>query len=304
MIRIGKTLPGELDGTLRPEDYGFEVIHEEPPGLWESDERVASLYRQVLDRTGTPIHVFDDVLERVAIRQQALAELNKNPADNLLARHDIRYPYKCKFGSAVLNIEAGVFCPTFTKASPLLLSAVDFRSGEQVLDAFSGSGAFGVSAAMHGARVVAFDKSERAVSCARQNALLNGVSDRVDARLGTFAKTISANERFDLIIANPPLLPGNPENELSAAIFDQGLQATIDFIEKLPMSLAINGRCYLLTSDVIERCGIDVEQLCRKQKLRSTVVKQSDFGYEQYRVHMITLRQPRFGRLISFGFIT
>jgi methylase of polypeptide subunit release factors len=233
------------------------------------------------------------------MRQQALAELDTQPADALFTRHDIQYPYECTFGAATLRIDEGVFCPTFTKASPLLLSTIDYRPDEYVLDAFSGSGAFGVNAALHGARVVAFDKSERAVKCVRGNAARNRVGDHVDVRHGTFGDTISPDEKFDLIIANPPLLPGEPESELGSAVFDPGLQATIDFIERLPAVLTANGRCYLLTSNVIERCGFNVDELCHRHKLKNSIVEQPDFGYEQYRVHRITLRRPKLGWLFA-----
>ena len=226
-------MPGELDGTFDPRDYGFEVIREEPPGPWESDQRVAALYQQILDRTGVKIPSIDPILAGVAMRQQALAELDRRPAEALLARHEVHYPYECRFGAADLVIDEGVFCPAFTKASPLLLSAIDFKSGERVLDAFSGSGAFGINAALHGSEVVSFDRSEQAVVCARKNAARNAVSDKVDVRLGTLHETVSPGEKFDLIIANPPLLPGEPESDLMAAVFDSGLQATIGLIERL-----------------------------------------------------------------------
>lgn len=55
MIRIEKTLPGELEGDIDPEDYGFEVIREEPPDEQEAAVRVGSLYAQVKERTGLVI---------------------------------------------------------------------------------------------------------------------------------------------------------------------------------------------------------------------------------------------------------
>ncbi len=55
MIRIEKTLPGELEGDIDPEDYGFEVIRQEPPDEREAAARVGSLYAQVKERTGLVI---------------------------------------------------------------------------------------------------------------------------------------------------------------------------------------------------------------------------------------------------------
>lgn len=62
MIRIEKTLPGELDGDIDPEDYGFEVIKEEPPDEGEAAVRVGHLYAQVKERTGIVISPLEPYL--------------------------------------------------------------------------------------------------------------------------------------------------------------------------------------------------------------------------------------------------
>ncbi|HLZ15316.1 MAG TPA: class I SAM-dependent methyltransferase [Candidatus Saccharimonadales bacterium] len=290
MLSIEKPLPGEWEGTLNPEDYGFGVIRDESITRWEEDERAADLYRRVLDRTGMRIPGLDPVLARVDSRRQVMEELDRNPAQALFERHKIGYPYSCTFGSAHLTIDEGVFCPTFTNVSALLLSAIDFKSGEKVLDAFAGSGAFGVNAALHGAAtVVSVDISERAVGCIEKNARNNGV--QIEARLGTLNDRVAKDERFDLIIANPPLLPGEPTDGITAAVFDEGLQVTLDFINQLSQSLDRKGRCYLVTSDILERCKFSVPELCRKAGLRTIVMSTADFGYETYRVHKIEHRQ-------------
>jgi methylase of polypeptide subunit release factors len=212
------------------------------------------------------------------------------PAQALVARHAaLTFPFQCEFGGATLDIEEGVFCPTLTNASPLLLEAVDFRPGERVLDAFAGSGAFGIVAARNGARqVVAFDISPTAVRCALHNAQLNGVEGTVEVREGTMDACVAGKEIFDLIIANPPLLPGRQTGPLGVALFDPHLNATIAFIKALRTHLSPNGRCYLLTSNVADRCGVDIERLCFQSGLVSEIAKKRDTGYESYRVHRLT----------------
>jgi methylase of polypeptide subunit release factors len=229
------------------------------------------------------------------------ASFDDAPVQALLAKHAaLPRPFTCRFGVANLLIDEGVFCPTLTNASPLLLQAVDFRAGERVLDVFAGSGAFGINAALRGAAtVVTIDIAAQAVACTRKNARRNHVRARVDAREGTMRQRLTKGERFDLIVANPPLLPGEPVTTLGAAVFDPELQATADFIRALPAHLARRGRCYLLTSSVLERCGYDIDRLCVAQSLTSEIVAKADAGYECYRVHKITwrngsrdLRQP------------
>jgi methylase of polypeptide subunit release factors len=216
------------------------------------------------------------------------------PAQELVVRHAaLQYPFVCTFGSARLQIEEGVFCPTLTNTSPLLLEAIDFRPGERVLDVFAGSGAFGVNAGLNRAkRVVCVDIDPLATTCARKNVRLNDLQSNAEVRQGTVRKCVSPEETFDLIIANPPLLPGDQIGALSVAIFDPGLLSTVELIRALDVHLADTGRCYLLTSEVIESYGYDVDRFSRGVGLVSTIVAKSDFGHETYRVHKIVREHP------------
>src|SRR5579859_7589040 len=88
-----------------------------------------------------------------------------------------------------------------------------------VLDLCCGSGVLGIHAALRGAgEVWAVDISRRAVAAARLNARLNGV--RVRACRGDLFAAVPGL-RFDLIVSNPPYLPGPaqrlPERGLARA---------------------------------------------------------------------------------------
>jgi len=78
--------------------------------------------------------------------------------------------------------------------------------GGEVLDVCTGSGALAIAAALGGARsVTAVDVSRRALLSVRLGARLNGV--RVEARRGSLLSAVPGR-RFDVIVANPPYLPG------------------------------------------------------------------------------------------------
>jgi methylase of polypeptide subunit release factors len=291
VLRITHALPGELDGTLDPRDYGFDVIREKPISPEEADLRVADLYRRARALSGVDIPKLDPYL--------TLLPYDSEPAKALVAKHEqLRYPYQCDFGIADLEVDEGVFCPTLTNASPFLFEHVNFKPGERVLDAFAGSGAFGVNAALLGAEtVVSFDISAEAIACTRKNAVRNSVASCLEARKGTLGTAITPGETFDLVIANPPLIPGTPTESLETALFDDGLQATTDLIASLPYLLTKDGRCYLLTSDVIDREGykFDIAKLCRQNGLKISTAAQLHREYESYRVHKIERR----GRYLS-----
>ena len=100
----------------------------------------------------------------------------------------------------------GVYGPN--RDSELLAAAIpaSLRPGERVLDPFTGSGVLALTAAQAGAgEVWAVDVGRRAVIATTINARLNGLD--VTVRRGSLFEPI-AGDRFDLIVANPPYVPG------------------------------------------------------------------------------------------------
>ncbi len=82
-------------------------------------------------------------------------------------------------------------------------------AGARVLDCFTHTGSFALNAAQAGAEsVLAVDASELAVAQARENAALNGLSDRVTVRCADVFEFLPAliqkKERYDVVILDPP----------------------------------------------------------------------------------------------------
>ena len=83
----------------------------------------------------------------------------------------------------------------------------------RVLDLCTGSGVQAILAARYASYVIGVDINPRAVEIARFNAALNGVSAQCDFRCGNLYEALSPgadgwnDERFDLILANPPFVP-------------------------------------------------------------------------------------------------
>ena len=91
------------------------------------------------------------------------------------------------------------------------------RPGERVLEIGTGIGLAAVRAARAGARVIATDVVEAAARCARENAVLNGVADLVDVRLGDGFEPVRGLA-FDLICTSPPQMPTPPDRERPDAV--------------------------------------------------------------------------------------
>ena len=121
----------------------------------------------------------------------------------------------------LFRVAEGVQVP---KAGSLLFARhLEFRPGERVLELGTGVGLAAVLAAKAGCRVVATDVVPEALACARENARLNGVGDRVEARVGDCYEPVR-DMRFDLICTNPPQMPTPPgrERDDPAAAADNG----------------------------------------------------------------------------------
>ena len=114
------------------------------------------------------------------------------------------------YGGCAFKVADGVQVP---KAGSLLFCRhLAFRPGERVLEIGAGMGLAAVLAARAGCRVIATDVVPAAVACAAENAVLNGVAGRVDARLGDCYAPV-AGMSFDLICTSPPQMPTPPGRE-------------------------------------------------------------------------------------------
>ncbi len=90
------------------------------------------------------------------------------------------------------------------------LAVARMARGRRVLDCFTHTGSFALNAAMGGAaHVTAVDISETAISCARENAVRNGLADRMDFLCTDVFDLLPAlaergDKPYDFIILDPP----------------------------------------------------------------------------------------------------
>lgn len=145
------------------------------------------------------------------------------------------------------------------KAGSLLFCRhLAFTPGQWVCEIGAGVGLAAVLAARAGCQVIATDVVEAAVACVRENAALNGVSDRLDARLGDCYEPVRRLE-FDLICASPPQMPTPPDRErddAAAAADNGGLDGwavLARIIEGAPAHLAPGGRLVFTLFDFLGR---------------------------------------------------
>jgi release factor glutamine methyltransferase len=147
------------------------------------------------------------------------------------ARFVLRWRYllfqRGRYDRLVLERVAGVpilvlpqvFNPKLLRTGEFLARTLDTRTippGAAVLDLGAGSGIGAIFAARWAGRVVAVDINPEAVRCTRINALLHRLDDRIAVRQGDLFAPV-ADERFDVVLFNPPYYRGVPRDALDHA---------------------------------------------------------------------------------------
>lgn len=130
-----------------------------------------------------------------------------------------------------------------------LVRAMDVRPGESVLELCVGSGVNALFASDRAARVVGVDVSERALAFAAFNTVLNPGACPVELRRGSLWDPLAPDERFDLVLVNPPFEPVPPGTPhfLHSAAGEDGLDVVRALLPQLPDRLRPGGRAQIVS---------------------------------------------------------
>jgi release factor glutamine methyltransferase len=214
-------------------------------------------------------------LWRLLIRARYLI-FQRHRHDRLVVEHQFGYP---------LLVLPGVFNPTLFRTTPFVVECLRgglIPEGVVVLDLGTGTGVLAIEAARTARRVVAADLNPEAIHCARVNAVLARVDDRIELRGGDLFAAVE-EERFDVVICNPPFYPGRPETPIETAFFAE------DFAERfaadLPAHLAPGGKALVvLSTEGDERGFLDAFSAAQ---LRFDVVVERDLVSETLRLYAV-----------------
>ncbi|MGF1449398.1 MAG: peptide chain release factor N(5)-glutamine methyltransferase [Opitutales bacterium] len=186
----------------------------------------------------------------------------------LVARRARREPLQYVLGSTeFLGLElkcdsrALIPRPETEELAEHLSERLRSQAPANLLDLGTGTGALALTlaAAFPEARVVAVDEAAEALDLARENAVANGLEKRVEFRLGHWWYPLQADERFDLIVANPPYLtntewqsalPEVQQHEPESALWPgdpEGLADLQEILNGSPQHLAPGGLLALET---------------------------------------------------------
>lgn len=151
----------------------------------------------------------------------------------------------------------GVFAPTRDEYIDLVADAAWPEGVDRpvVLDIGTGTGVLAAILARRGARrVVATDINPRAVRCAQDNVDRLGVADRVVVEQADLWP--AGDERADVVVCNPPWIPGKPTSTLEQGIYDLKSDVLTRYLVGLTGRLTPDGEGWLILSDLAELLGL------------------------------------------------
>jgi|SRR5271157_970576 len=176
----------------------------------------------------------------------------------------------------VFNINQNVYEPaedTFLFAQNLMV-----RHGAKVADIGTGCGILGILAAERAIEVQAIDINPWAIQCAKKNARLACVDEKILLIQGDLFGPLRPEERFDLILFNAPYLPSEKDEgklwiEQAWVGGPTGRKIIDAFIFEAPKHLNSNGEILLMQS-TLSKVEETIERLKEKGLNTSIIAKQ------------------------------
>lgn len=142
--------------------------------------------------------------------------------------------------SEYVDLVARAPLPATVRRSPAAATAFDLGTGTGVLAAVLARRGVG--------RIVGTDINPRALVCAEDNARRLGLDGRITTAPGLYPPG-----RADLVVCNPPWLPGRPTAALELGVYDEGGGMLRGFLAGLVEHLRPGGEGWLVLSDLAEQ---------------------------------------------------
>ncbi|MCB6185228.1 class I SAM-dependent methyltransferase [Leeia sp. TBRC 13508] len=146
----------------------------------------------------------------------------------------------------------GVFSPVRGEYVKLVLDA-PLKQKALAFDIGTGTGILSLVLAKRGVKqIIATDISDRALSCAAENAARLGYQEQI-----SLLKTnLFPEGKAPLIVCNPPWIPAQPTSLLEYAVYDPNSQMLKQFLAGLKDHLTVDGEAWLIMSDLAEHLGM------------------------------------------------
>lgn len=184
-------------------------------------------------------------------------------------------------------ISPRVFTPSkFFITSLFLVENLLIKKGDFVLDLGTGSGILAIFSADKAKKIIASDINPYAIKLAKENIQLNKITN-IEVRLGDLFESI--NEKFDLILFNPPYFPirANPLNPVDQALCcGKDYNIIKRFIKEAKNHLKPFGRIQIIFSNLVDLKYIN--QLFKNGGYDLQIVAERNLLLEKFLIYLLS----------------
>ena len=206
-------------------------------------------------------------------------------------RLQIKYAKKIFFENRIFYVFNEVYEPA--EDTFLIAENLHTKPNDIVLDLGTGCGILAILAASKARRVIATDINPYAVRCAKLNAKINKVSDKIEFLCGDLFKPMRQKEEFDLIFFNAPYLPTEKDEPTDWIDYTwtggrSGRKVIDQFIIFAPKYLKSNGKILLVQSS-LSNVDKTIKRL-ERQGLRTKIMEKKKIAFEE--ITLIMAEKP------------
>lgn len=153
---------------------------------------------------------------------------------------------------AAIHAHYGVFAPTRSEYLDLIVRS-PLPALDMAFDIGTGTGVLAALLVKKGMKkVIATDVNPAALACATENVTRLGMHKHIQVKQADLFPFGQA----DLLICNPPWLPGRPSSPLEQAVYDYDQKMLSGFVAGAAAHLKPEGQAWLILSDLAEHLGL------------------------------------------------
>jgi release factor glutamine methyltransferase len=175
----------------------------------------------------------------------------------------------------------------------LLLESITIGPEDSILELGTGCGLIALECACQGAQVICTDINPYAIQLTRRNIERNRhlLKGNIEIRQGDLFSVLKNNERFTVILFNPPYLP-TKKNDKIGGWFDtatdggpSGLRLTRRFLQELHKHLRPAGCAYFIFSSLSDRSTLELSM--ENERLSAKIIASHRYDGEDLDVYQV-----------------
>jgi release factor glutamine methyltransferase len=204
------------------------------------------------------------------------------------------YQKSFKFNDIKIKLHPEVYDPA--EDSFLIIESIQIKNEDRVFEIGTGCGLIALECARLGAEVICSDINPYAIKLVKKNYHENKfkLKGLIDVRYGNLFSVLNKNEKFDVIIFNPPYLPTDKNDVIDKEDWINiatnggidGLNLIIKYILKLKNHLRKNGNAYFTFSSLSSREKLN--KYIIKTGLEYKIIKSRKYDDERIYVYSIS----------------